>query len=406
MAQKEYQYTIQNTIEKNWIFPNRKIEHYNKLKEKVQSFWDAYNDSFEDAEKTIQGTISKEGMKHIHKFYQQYKEAKDELDEFSQQFKYERKNKPSDGFMLNARSTKKITRIIHYLFRKHRSSKGTKLLWYTFTIPDKLDGSDYVPELDDQVVNHKFRMLLKNLRKRHGLQSYLSVAERQTGLRRKDKGKTNKLHFHVIFVQKKNQYLNVRSVNGYWLKLLNEVGYKTMSNRKIRTNYIELIQRVGSENLAYMERTHDFSVLIPKNDIFYAVGQKNFVINDLGLVYNPVDAEQIKDVKKLTAYIAKYVKKSSKEGRENNDQDQDQDKDKIYCRVWMATRDLNVKDLVRKFDFDNIDEFMEGIKHHVWKVFDIEKEIGTAVYVFRRWILKESALDVPYIRQMMASMVT
>lgn len=142
--------------------------------------------------------------------------------------KYDRKNSSENGFSLTPRSKRKIKQMISGYFLE-RELNNSNLLWITLTVPPHIWGYDYKPEVDDKRIIKQLSKFLENLRKRHGLNDYLWVAERQDGKRNDYEHYTDAIHFHCVFDF--SEFVPVQNLNLYWLSLLNQIGFKAFSKK-------------------------------------------------------------------------------------------------------------------------------------------------------------------------------
>lgn len=261
---------------------------------------------------------------------------------------YDRKNRKEEGFKFSTSAKNKVRNICHYLYRN--KPKKSKFLWYTFTVPS-IEGREYNPKEDDQIVMKCFSKLLQSLRKNWGLKSYLWVAERQDGKRNNYEFKTNAIHFHCIFIQSDDTFLDGQAVNFYWTRLLylcpipfnvfcdlsdfvSDQGVnKTLFARMC--NYIKSGQNVfPTRILGENWKSHFIFQRFKTTDGNYK------------RVYrNPVDFKKVTSLRSLAIYLSKYLSKGD---------------ERFYCRTNGATRDLSSLKLT--FDLPDSDSIKKVLK--------------------------------------------
>ncbi len=237
--------------------------------------------------------------------------------------KYDRNNRASTGSTMNNARKRRLKEICHFLYYQKEKFQGSRFLWYTFTVPPFHNSSiQYEPEKHDELFQKQFLKLLDNLRKNHGLKSYIWVAERQTGKRKKDGGKaTNTIHFHCIFIQSKNSYLNVENVNLYWLQLCHQLGCRA------------IIKDISKTKEGKIRKLPSFFVPMLKNHMYGEFLRRPMAqditknrLKQLGLLVNPVKASGVANLRSLGSYIAKYISKND---------------EKVFCRSNGMTKDLS-----------------------------------------------------------------
>jgi len=308
---------------------------------------------------------------------------------------YERNNSTVDGVSLNLRSKRKIKQAVSGYFLEN-NEVGKNVSWVTLTIPPHIWGYDYQPEIDDPRIIKQLSKFLENLRRNHGLKGYVWVAERQDGKRNNYEHYTNSIHFHCIFDF--DRFVDYRSLNLYWLKLVNELGFKAFSEKAFKekdkkglftveqtferykktlfvrvTPYMLKFPNIYKmvERQADKDRRECFEFLKSQDLRKWMNGLDPMNIDPnhpvTQICYNPVDVEKIKinDYRKLQTYLTKYITKNES---------------KIYGRVWAASRSftsVNYELIISPAEAEKI----KKIKDSVIKTFDKKLEIGSQEYV-------------------------
>jgi len=266
---------------------------------------------------------------------------------------YDRKNSSADGFSLSNASKRKIKQCVSGYFLENEHV-GKNLSWVTLTVPPRMDGFSYQEWFDDSAIIKQLSKFLENLRRNHGLKNYIWVAERQDGKRNNFKFCTGAIHFHCIFDFR--GFVDYRNLNLYWLKLVNELGFKAFSKKAL----IKMVnEKYFSIEKTYERNKKDFFAHIAKDLLklpeyrklvhsralseyskckevlnyqslrkcFNGIDPMCFNPNHpiCKMAYQPYDAEkiEIKDFSMLQTYLTKYVTKNET---------------RIFGRVWGASR--------------------------------------------------------------------
>lgn len=326
--------------------------------------------------------------------------------------KYDRKNKASEGYSLSNQSKRKIKQYISGYFLENKAI-GKNVSWVTLTIPPRIDGFVYQEWLDDSQIIKQLSKYLENLRANHGLKNYIWVAERQDGKRNNYEHCTGAIHFHCVFDFE--GFVDYRNLNLYWLKLLNEKGYKSFSQRsffdKINQKYFSIENTyLRHQKTLFADIAHGCIHLSGFRKKIHQVAKSEYykckdvlryqdfrsAFNGIDpmtfnpehpickIAYNPVDIDKMNmnDFIKLQTYLTKYVSKNESS---------------IRGRVWGASRgfssvnyEMNISPAVaaelkqiesivlheseKKFDIGNNQYTAKTTK------FDYSKFIQTEVY--------------------------
>jgi hypothetical protein len=335
------QYTSKNMISVNPQFNrSKKIIEYDKVRDQLADKQAQINEMVQRDKRTNIGSVPLEKQETYNQLIAERNVLLKEYEEQRKGFLYERNNRFDDGVNLSKQAKRTIQEKVNLLFRKARAGKdkGYKLLWYTFTVPD-LRYEDYNPSLHDKIVLGCFSKLLRLLKQEKGLENYIWVAERQTGKRKKGMHMgtaTNKLHFHCIFLQDENTFLDIQGVNTAWLWYLQDAGFKIFSENRLEY-YKPEIARYHGLSAYYACKEHSLNYFTSEPYWYGSNPQKlpkekRPMIYKYGLLYAPVDCEEIKSAAKLGRYMAKYVTKGMKD-KDSQDDDNDADT-KIYCTCW------------------------------------------------------------------------
>jgi|GEM_PF-2709865 len=314
------------------------------------------------------GCVKKTMYKKLNQLIQRENHIQSQIDELLP--KYKRKNKKIDGYTLNTQSQRKVRQIMALMFDQFKEQKR-QMEFYTFTVTEP--NFKYNPQKHDDVVSQQFQKLLKNLKKNYGLKYVIYVAERQKGKTkmRVDYEPTNRIHYHCIFVWS-GAIPRVLQINYYWLTLLEEVGFKTFNQKKLFDYHTKQHKEIRED---YLQEFYNqkYGEAIKDNQITKYVcwrgmnynynkirNYKNLLISNPfnQIIYHPVDVEPIKDFKKLTSYLSKYITKSD---------------DKIYARTWGGSKILMRAEKSKLFK--DIDNLMSATLESVKKCHKTGKEL-------------------------------
>jgi len=266
---------------------------------------------------------------------------------------YDRLNSSKDGLHLSNLSKRKIKQYVSGYFLEN-DKLGKNVSWVTLTVPPRIDGFSYQEWCDDPRIIRQLSKFLENLRKNHGLKNYIWVAERQDGKRNDYKHCTGAIHFHCIFDFE--NFVDYRNLNLYWIKLMNELGYKAFSStallKQMKEGYFSIektYQRYKKSLFSHIaeksiyrpdfhkyiksicdkELNHCLEVLKTQN---YRDALRVFdpmTVNPehpfCKIAYQPYEGKKIEilDFSMLQSYLTKYVTKNET---------------KIHGRVWGASR--------------------------------------------------------------------
>ncbi len=322
---------------------------------------------------------------------------------------YDRNNILASGSSLTARAKRKIKQYISGYFLENYET-NSNFLWVTLTVTPYLgmvgrknhSVYDFVPEYHDKEVVKCLSRYLNNLRFRHGLKNYLWVAERQDGKRNDYESSTEAIHFHCIFDFA--GFVDVRNLNLYWLKVLNDAGYAAFSEKAFFEKKDELfslsatykrhskglfadIAPWASENVPEYKRRVLAVANQEKKECLQALKKQYFksAFNGIDpmtvnpdsvlskICYNPVDLEKIKvsDIKKLNTYLTKYVSKNESV---------------IYGRPWAASRGFT--SVRYDIEISEIEaEQLKAAKNLILKEYSSSIEIGNTEFVNKAFLL-------------------
>lgn len=266
---------------------------------------------------------------------------------------YDRKNSSADGFTLSNSAKRKIKQYISGYFLEN-DHLGKNISWVTLTVPPRIDGFNYQEWCDDQPIIKQFSKFLENLRKNHGLKNYVWVAERQDGKRNDYRHCTGAIHFHCLFDF--DEYVSYSNLNLYWVKLLNELGYKAFSSTalldkmksfyfSIEKTYERYRKTLFSDIAKGLMSLPEYRAIVKKvcdrelEQCLKIVERQNFrdalqgidpmTLNSdhpfCKIAYQPYEGEKLEilDFSMLQTYLTKYVTKNET---------------KIHGRVWGASR--------------------------------------------------------------------
>lgn len=397
-------YNANNTVDVYPTFYSNRWQKYNDYKDKfnlqtdlftkARIKWDKFAETYEN--NYIPTPIQKIRQQELAKILRKRKRYFRKMTNISPV--YDRKNKKSDGYILNKNAKNKIQGLITLLYHHSKQNKRP-FNFYTFTVTEPKD-FEYNRKKHDDVINQQFQKLLKNLRENYGLKICLYVAERQTGKRKMnvDAKPTGRLHYHCIF-QFEGRTPHVQQINYYWLTLLEQIGFKTFNTEKMR-NYVnnELNEIKCDYTKNYIRSKYKKAIKTNKiTDCYYARGMQynwNGVRNTKGIIitnpinkiiYNPVDVERITSMKKLSTYLTKYITKSD---------------DKIFTRIWGASKPLlRTKVSVYFYHLDRLLEYIEqntqktknGDKLKFTKQFKLSNDENAPTFFYIKYILNEKS---------------
>lgn len=327
MYNKVARYNIDNTVDVYPVFSQKRWVRYRQLKERLESKKDEIKTM--DLAADLFGVPKKEVVIEIGKNVTIQNELKAEMYKIHKPRKIN--NKKEDGFQLNTKAQKKVKSIMLLLQQKFKKNyRGKRIGFYTFTCTPP--NFKYDPTKHDSLVTRQFQKMLENLKKHHGLDYYVYVAERQDG-KRLPSGKeaTNRIHYHAVFYWK-NEPPHVQQVNYYWLQLLADINFTTFNKEKL-FEFVNTRQNVSYHLNKYYKAilNNDIREYYPFRGMSYSwqtikenlnIRERNPLNN---ILFQPVDVQNVSSHSKLAIYLAKYVCKSE---------------DKIYSRVWGATRKL------------------------------------------------------------------
>lgn len=235
-------------------------------------------------------------------------------------------NDSENGYLITSRSRQAIKNAANSIF--FRSEHKEYLRFVTFTFPP-VPVKHETKVQEDQYLHQLFKKFLDNERKNYGLKRWLWTNERQSGdrLEQHEKQAREVLHYHCIFEyeDRVNYYL----VNLRFLRLLHR------NNFDILSSYSKTVKK-NSFQYSQLKKTCQ---AIAKGDYNYLIEdtERMYIRDELGIkrfvFLSPVDFERIRysslDIGKISAYITKYISKSS---------------DKIFCRRWGSSRGLVISD--------------------------------------------------------------
>lgn len=266
---------------------------------------------------------------------------------------YDRLNSGKDGLHLSNLSKRKIKQYISGYFLEN-DKLGQNISWVTLTIPPRIDGFNYQEWCDDPQIIRRLSMFLENLRKRHGLKNYIWVAERQDGKRNQYKSSTGAIHFHCIFDFE--GFVDYRNLNLYWIKLLNELGYRAFSSsallKQMKEGYFSIEKTYHrykdsqfkhiAEKSIYRPDFHKYIKSVCDSELEHCLQVLNtqnyrdalrvydpMTVNPehpfCKIAYQPYEGKKIKilDFQMLQTYLTKYVTKNETH---------------IHGRVWGCSR--------------------------------------------------------------------
>lgn len=246
------------------------------------------------------------------------------------------KNDSENGYVIRSRSKQAIKNAANSIF--FRSEHKEYLRFVTFTFPPvPVEHETKVQE--DKYLHDLFKKFLDNERKNYGLKRWLWTNERQSGdrLDKHEKHAREVLHYHCIFEYEDR--INYYFVNLRFLRLLHRNNFDILSShskafKKTSLDYPKL--KAACQAIA----KGDYDYLVKDTERMYfrdELGIKRFMF------LSPVDFERIRysslDIGKISAYITKYISKSS---------------DKIYCRRWGSSKGLVISDSqLKQFAVEN-----------------------------------------------------
>ena len=234
-------------------------------------------------------------------------------------------NRAIQGYSIGSRSRLAIKNAANSLF--FRSQNKQYLRFITFTFPP-LPKAFATKVEEDKYLHNLFKKFLDNERKNYGLVEWLWTNERQSGdrLASHEKLAREVLHYHCIFEYKDR--INYYLVNLRFLRLLLRHNFDILSSYSKAVAKSSL-QYPGLKKTCIALKGGDYKYLIEDTERMYLrdeLGIKRFVF------LSPVDFERIRysslDIGRVSAYISKYISKSS---------------DKVYCRRWGSSQGLVLK---------------------------------------------------------------
>lgn len=236
------------------------------------------------------------------------------------------KNDSENGYIIRSRSKQAIKNAANSIFFRSEHKEYLRFVTFTFPpVPVKFE--DKVQE--DKYLHNLFKKFLDNERKNYGLKRWLWTNERQSGERldKHEKHAREVLHYHCIFEYEDR--INYYLVNLRFLRLLHRNNFDVLSSHS---------KAVKKTSLEY-PKLRKACQAIAKGDYTYFVQdtERMYFRDELGIkrfmFLSPVDFERIRysslDIGKISAYITKYISKSS---------------DKIYCRRWGSSKGLVISD--------------------------------------------------------------
>lgn len=335
----EIKYSCQNVFKLNPYAHAIKVrwERYQKVKDQKEKAWTQFTETAREIN----------DPKFLVEDYQNYLKKYKALESLNPTVA--RNNKTTKGQTMSQRTKTKIKDNICKLYWKLKEGKN-QVEFITLTVTGRKDGDKYNPERDDQLVKKCLQTWLDNMRKNYGLESYVYVAERQTGKRKSNNEvPTNALHYHLVTSwktgiekQKGGKLKNLRgmppiqNVNLYWCLLLDKEGFKSISQKGI-----EFLQRNPDIQEMFYHKRFGYSIqaYCAIHDTLSPMQMKRHSkaeLKEMGkewqlfqLVCNPVDRQKINDLKGLRTYMTKYLGKGSN------------DNHKIYARIWGKSKDLD-----------------------------------------------------------------
>lgn len=246
-------------------------------------------------------------------------------------------NSSVNGYELRSRSRQAIRNAANSIF--FRCDKKKRLRFITFTFPPLPANINLENKVDEDKYLHRlFKKFLDNERKNYGLKMWLWTNERQSGDRLEDHEKDARevLHYHCIFDYENP--INYYIVNLRFLRLLHRNDFNILSSHSLRLKKTSLdYPKLKAACRAIATGDYDYFLKENPTRKFEIDSERIYLRDNLGIkrfmFLCPVDFEKIRysslDIGQLSAYISKYIGKSS---------------DKIYCRRWGCSHGLVISE--------------------------------------------------------------